>query len=317
MTTDHIDHYFTVFTPTYNRSHVLSRVYNSLRKQTFTDFEWLIIDDGSTDATAEMVKGWQKNTKIPIRYYFQENQGKHIAWNKAADLAQGKYFLCADSDDEFVPESLESFYNCFESIPVQERDGFYGASALCKTPRGNVVGDSFPDHIFASNFNDLYFRFKIRSEKWNCGRTRIHREIRFEETFRNSYLPEGTVWFKIAKKYKVALLNLPLRIYHAELDSICHTSSFFKNYPGMLLLTCQTLNDDLITYWKYSLPLFIDYATAYSRSCFHSKLPVWQQFERLNNMFAKVLWAIMLPKGYCLYHYDKYRNAKVKSKEMK
>src|SRR5271157_5948645 len=104
--------YFTVFTPTYNRVRLLPRVYNSLCKQTYSNFEWLIIDDGSTDGTPDLVKKWESEGHLSIRYYHQENQGKHIAWNKAADLARGEYFLCADSDDEFVPNSLESFQNC-------------------------------------------------------------------------------------------------------------------------------------------------------------------------------------------------------------
>jgi glycosyltransferase involved in cell wall biosynthesis len=310
MAIDKTDYYFTVFTPTYNRAHVLPRVYNSLCKQSYTNFEWLIIDDGSTDGTAKLVQGWQSDNLFPIRYYFQENQGKHIAWNKAADLARGEYFLCADSDDEFVPESLEKFRDCFESIPENNRDMFFGASALCMTQSGNVVGESFPECIGYSDFNELYFYFKIRSEKWNCGRTNIHREIRFEEQFSKSYLPEGTIWFKIAKKYKVLLLNLPLRIYHAESDSICHTSSFYKNYPGMLVLTRQALNNCLTIYWQSSLQLFLSYATAYSRSCFHSGIPIYQQASMLHIVAARFLWAIMLPKGFALYLFDKYRKIK-------
>ena len=103
------DYYFTVFTPTYNRGHTLHRVYNSLRIQTCSDFEWLIMDDGSTDCTAELVKGWQAENHFPIRYYFQENQGKHFAWNRAAEIAFGEYFICADSDDEFTPDALQKF----------------------------------------------------------------------------------------------------------------------------------------------------------------------------------------------------------------
>lgn len=312
MVIDKTAFYFTIFTPTFNRKHLLPRVYNSLRKQTYTDFEWLIVDDGSTDATSELVKAWQKENRFPLRYYFQENQGKHIAWNKAADLARGEYFLCADSDDEFVPESLETFRNCLESMPAHQREQYFGASALCKTPTGDIVGERYPSNVSASSFLELFFHYKIKGEKWNCGRTAVHREVRFEEEFKRSCLPESTVWFKIGETYKVLLLNRPLRIYHAEADSICHTSSFYKNYPGMLLWSRQLLNDHLKTYWKSSLPFFVDYATAYSRSCFHSGIPIIQQFKNLHNIPAKFIWASMLPRGLALYFYDNYRKARLK-----
>ena len=75
----------TVITPTYNRCNTLHRVYNSLISQTYKDFEWLVIDDGSTDDTKELIQNYIKQDKIDIRYYFQENQGKHMALSYAID----------------------------------------------------------------------------------------------------------------------------------------------------------------------------------------------------------------------------------------
>ena len=84
---------FTVCTPTFNRAHTLDRVYDSLMAQTFKDFEWVIIDDGSSDRTKELVSEWQSEAPFPIRYEFQKNQGKHIAVNLGAQLAAGELFL--------------------------------------------------------------------------------------------------------------------------------------------------------------------------------------------------------------------------------
>ena len=95
---------FTVFTPTYNRAATLARVYESLQRQTFTDFEWIIVDDGSTDETAELVQQWRSESSFPIRYIWQPNQGKHVAFNRGVELARGELFLPHDSDDESLAE---------------------------------------------------------------------------------------------------------------------------------------------------------------------------------------------------------------------
>ena len=73
---------FTVFTPTFNRAYTLPRVYESLKSQTFKNFEWLIVDDGSSDGTADLVKMWQNEGALTIRYFYQINRGKHIAINR-------------------------------------------------------------------------------------------------------------------------------------------------------------------------------------------------------------------------------------------
>ena len=98
---------FTVFTPTFNRSLTLRRVYESLRLQTFRDFEWLIVDDGSTDCTKELVEKWRTESSFPIRYIYQENRGKPAAFNQGVQKAQGELFLTLDSDDACVPQALE------------------------------------------------------------------------------------------------------------------------------------------------------------------------------------------------------------------
>ena len=93
------EHVFTVFTPTYNRARTLERVYSSLEAQTFRDFEWLIVDDGSTDGTRALVYEWQRQGSFAIRYFWQENRGKHVAFNVAVRESRGEFFLPLDSDD--------------------------------------------------------------------------------------------------------------------------------------------------------------------------------------------------------------------------
>ena len=96
----------TIFTPTYNRAYILPKLYESLCAQTCQDFEWLIVDDGSTDNTREQVEGWMKEDKITLLYFQQENGGKMRAYNKAVSLTDTELFVCIDSDDQLATENV-------------------------------------------------------------------------------------------------------------------------------------------------------------------------------------------------------------------
>src|SRR6478672_7236545 len=93
---------FSVVTATYNRAHTLGRTYESLQAQTFRDFEWIIVDDGSTDGTGSLVSGWAQESSFPIRYVSQENGGKHTALNHAVSVARGTFLASVDSDDWYT-----------------------------------------------------------------------------------------------------------------------------------------------------------------------------------------------------------------------
>jgi glycosyltransferase involved in cell wall biosynthesis len=111
----------TVVTATYNREKYIRRVYNSLKAQTYKKFEWIVIDDGSEDNTGKLVEHWKQESEFPIQYYYQVNQGKHIAVNKAIELADGEYYTVIDSDDEIRKDSFEILINEWNKIPKNDR----------------------------------------------------------------------------------------------------------------------------------------------------------------------------------------------------
>lgn len=115
---------FTVFTPTYNRSYLLDRLFQSLSKQTVRNFEWLIVDDGSTDGTEELVSHFITAADFPVRYIKQKNQGKHIAINTALQNALGKWYLPIDSDDFVSSNCLEICQKLSEEAEGKEFGGF-------------------------------------------------------------------------------------------------------------------------------------------------------------------------------------------------
>ena len=107
----------TVFTPTYNRAALLPKLYDSLKRQTSLDFEWVIVDDGSQDETKSVVEGFVKESSFfSVRYYRQENHGKHVAINYGVQLAHGDKFFIVDSDDWLPENSIEKIHSLFEEI---------------------------------------------------------------------------------------------------------------------------------------------------------------------------------------------------------
>ena len=121
----------TVLTPTYNRASTLGRQYESLLAQSFRDFEWVIVDDGSEDDTQALVKSWADDGKLEIRYRSQANRGKHVAVNRGGvEMARGEFTTIIDSDDFFAPNGLELLVRHWDEIPAAERPGSSGGRAL-------------------------------------------------------------------------------------------------------------------------------------------------------------------------------------------
>ena len=240
---------FTVFTPTYNRAHTIERVYNSLINQTFRHFEWLIVDDGSSDNTEELIKKWINEDFINIRYYYQNNRGKHTAINKGVREAKGEFFLILDSDDSCVPESLERFKHNWDNIPEDKKKEFSGITVHCMDTSGNLIGDEFPKDIKDISPLQMMSKFDIIGEKWGFHKTDIFRELPFLEIYGEKFIPEGLIWNRMASKFKVRYVNDVLRIYEYSTDSL--SASLLKircNSPKGTRLFYQEYNKYKISY---------------------------------------------------------------------
>jgi len=199
---------FTVLTPTYNRAHTLGRVYESLSAQTFRDFEWVIVDDRSTDGTKELVASWKPF--FPINYIWQSNSGLFSAYNIGVRLAKGEFVLILDSDDRCIPTALERFDYHWRQIPDPSR--FANVSCLCCRPDGSIVGDPYPaDCVDAFTLADQ-LRLRPAAEGWGINKTEVLREFPFPEG--EKYVPAGLIWNRIRRKYATRFVNEPLRIYY-------------------------------------------------------------------------------------------------------
>jgi glycosyltransferase involved in cell wall biosynthesis len=206
-------------TPTYNRRDTVHRVWESLRAQTCRDFEWVVVDDGSTDGGVEILREYQAAADFPVRIEVQEHGGKHIAWNRGVRAARGELFVPADSDDAFRAEALERFRVLWCSIPEAERASFSGINVLCREPdTGTIVGTAYPGSPMISHNLALAYVHRVRGEKWGCIRTSALREVPFpeDEALRGACVAESYLWFSLARRYRVLCVNEPLRLYYRD-----------------------------------------------------------------------------------------------------
>jgi len=300
-------HTFTVFTPTHDRAATLPRVYDSLRAQTFRDFEWLIVDDGSTDGTRTLVARWQAEAAFPIRCLRQENQGKHVAFNRGVREARGALFLTLDSDDACVPHALERFKHHWDGIPEAERPGFSAVTALCVDQHGRLVGDRFPRDVFDSDSLRIHYRHRVRGEKWGFQRTDVLLRFPFPVPQERSLVPESIVWNAIARRYRTRFVNEALRIYFCDerpaSDQVSRADP--ARHAVGYALWHRAILDEEIDFLRYAPLDFLRSAAHYSRFSLHAGIPLREQGRRLAGARGRLLWAAMLPVGVAAWLRDR------------
>lgn len=291
----------TVFTPTFNRVHTLHRVFESLEKQTFRDFEWLIIDDGSTDDTHTLVATWQTTALFQIRYCFQKNGGKHIAHNTALDIAVGTFFIVADSDDRFVPESLAVFWATWQGIPDAEKPEFAGVWSLVQDENGKVAGQPFPTSPWDSYWVDKLYRQNTNGEQWHMQRLDILRQFPFPPLFAGEgfYMLESFVWKKINARYKYRCINEGLRIYYSTPDGLMNSKPrtkrqlWLSDMSSKVILEAQ-LTEDMQYFWLRPIWFcnWMIYYTKYAFATGHHLTDIWQSLKYAN---VRLLFLLFLP----------------------
>ena len=144
----------TVFTPAYNRAHTLPRTYESLCNQKCKDFCWLVIDDGSTDNTAQLVKGWiEKDNGFEIRYIYKENGGMHTAHNTAYDNITTELNVCIDSDDCMAEDGVAKILKKWDEVKDY---GYAGIIGLDADMNGKIIGKSFSKDMKETTLMEYY-----------------------------------------------------------------------------------------------------------------------------------------------------------------
>ena len=165
----------TVFTPTYNRAHTLPRLYQSLCAQTCHDFEWLVIDDGSTDGTVALIQGFMDENLIPIRYIYKENGGLYTGYNAAYAVIETELNVCIDSDDAMPADAVEKILSLWKTRGSDRYCGLLGLDVDMDT--GQPLGGLFPEGMTECFFPELYARNIHRGDTKQVMRTDLMKKV--------------------------------------------------------------------------------------------------------------------------------------------
>ncbi|MBI0577957.1 glycosyltransferase family 2 protein [Neobacillus cucumis] len=286
----------TVFTPSFNRAHLLINLYNFLRNQSYKDFQWLIVDDGSTDNTKILVEKWVSENYINIKYVYQENKGKHVAYNKGIELAEGELFVCIDSDDIYHNSAFSYLVNYWNSLENKER--YSGLCYLSQTKEGNLIGTDFPEDEMDSNLISIYYVHNVKGDKGIMFKTSVLKENMFPIFEDEHFLTESVLYAKIGLKYKTRFINKILEIKEYQPNGLSSKyRALMKNNPKGALLNYKTL-----LLYKLKGILKIKTYIQFIRFSLLNKKSLLKSF---NEPADKLLFFLMIPIAFGIYINDK------------
>ncbi len=285
----------TVFTPTYNRAYCLHLGYEGLCRQTCKDFVWLIIDDGSTDGTRQLVEQWMTEGKVDIIYHYQENQGMHGAHNTAYSLIETELNTCIDSDDYMPDDAVEKIVNFWRE---NGSDKYAGIVGLDVTFDNKVIGTELPRDRRSTRL-DLFYSNGGRGDKKLVYRTEVIRQYPEYPVFEGEkYLSLGYIYQLIDQDYELLILNEPIcKVeYRADGSSMNMLRQYIRNPRSFAFLRKSAMQ--LAPTWKRR---FIE--------CIHyvSSSIMIRNRNFIQESPKKVMTVGAIPFGVALYLYIMYK----------
>lgn len=252
----------TVFTPTYNRAYILPALYNSLCCQTDKDFEWIVVDDGSTDRTQALIQQFQQENKISIKYFKTRNSGKHVAINFGVAKADSELFFIVDSDDNLTSDAISTIKTIFNRISSDKT--FCGISGVRIDFEGNCIGGKFPSDKIDSNAIDIRLKYQFRGDLAEVYRTDVLKEFPFPIYEKERFLTEAIVWNRIASAgYKIRYTDkgfyrceyrpdgLTAKMTRLRMENPIGATSYYSEYIGMQIPFKEKIKT-AINFWRFA-----------------------------------------------------------------
>lgn len=289
----------TVFTPSYNRKDCIHRCYESLQRQTSYNFEWLIIDDGSTDNTEELIYQWQaEEHRFNIRYCYKENGGLHTGYNKGIELAETELFVCIDSDDWMPDDAIEKIEKMWHEVSDM---GYVGIMGIDRYENGNCVGGKFPEDIYEMYLYEKLTKYKIPGDKKMVHRTDLLKKVAPMPTFPGEkFFNPSYMMYQLDQYGKLYVTNECFCIVDYQPDGM--SSNFYKqlrNSPRSFAETRKLY----LNFPNISAAFKLRHSIHYVSNCFMAK----QLIQGLKESVYPLYYILSLLPGYALYLLTLYK----------
>ncbi len=289
----------TVFTPTYNRSHTLPRVYESLKAQTCQDFEWLVVDDGSTDGTGKLVRQWMSEDAIPIKYIFKENGGLHTGYNTAYENIETELNVCVDSDDAMPRDAVEKIVSVWKQKGSDKFAGIIGLDIDMDSHE--PIGGRFPEDMNECFFPELYAKNIHRGDTKQVMRTDLMKEVAPQVGFpgEKNFNPVYML-LQVTDRYPLLVVNEPFCLVQYQ-DDDSMSRNIYRQYLDSPRSFAKMRRLEMTLKHSTSLNRF-RCAVHYVAECMLSGERRW-----LAESPRKALTLLGFVPGFCLCRYLKFK----------
>ncbi len=282
----------TIFTPAYNRANLLPRLYEALKRQTVQDFEWLIVDDGSTDDTYQLLKKWEKESIFPLRYFHKENGGIHTAYNIGIEKADTELWMCIDSDDFPPDDSVEKILKLWNDKGSEQYAGIVG---LDFGMNGKPLKNKLLPQVAKTTIIELNSKYHFNVDTKMVHRTSLLKEVAPMETFQGEKNFNPIYLFlKIDQHYPLLVLNENLCfVDYQETGMANNIMNQYVNSPKSFAELRRLMMSLSHAPYKFIFRNAVHHVS----SCLFAK----QNF--INHSPRKLTSILAFPLGLCLYFY--------------
>lgn len=285
--------FITVFTAIHNRAYCIIDLYESLCRQSCVDFEWMVIDDGSTDNISDIMQSFIDEGKITIHYSSQKWQGKHVAINNGVCKARGEFFFIVDSDDYLTDDAIE--YISRQCHNIKDREEIAGVSGLDIDVQGNYVSKFTSSECIECIPLEIRTNYKVRGDLSEVFRTEVLRNLLFPTIEGERFCSEAVLIARLSKKlYKLIYYPKVIKVVRYLPDGLSASIDEIRiRNPRLSMLLYQellALEAPLVEKIKWSVNLW--------RFFFHTDL------NKRESFYLNKKWRMCAPIGFMLYIKD-------------
>ncbi len=300
----------TIITPTYNRAHTLPIAYEGLKKQSFRDFVWIIMDDGSTDNTAKTVEKFLTENLFEIQYFKDRNRHKFLTVLESIRKVKTPYFMILDSDDTYPEDAMEILI--LEAEKIENQEDFIGIMGLSADENGNIVGDRYPGNGFDGSIFEMRYKHHIKGDKNGIFFTKSYqKEIAnkdFSKYENKGYIPQSVIFNCYdAKGLKTRFINKIVRYYlydEADSASVSNTRWTGKNVYGLREGHLSFLNSYGTKLFSYPKALLRN-TVGYEFYSFQQGISARKSMNQINNPLIKTFAAFTMPLSWIYFKLKK------------